>query len=60
MSQYYYYSKNDKNKEKLGIINAYSQEEAVEKLAITKKIDINSLLSLWEIKKIENESKTGF
>jgi hypothetical protein len=60
MSQYYYYSKNDKNKEKLGVINAHSQEEAVEKLATTKKIDINSLLSLWEIKKIENESKTGF
>ena len=60
MSQYYYYSKNDKNKEKLGVINAYSQEEAVEKLAITKKMDIDLLLNLWEIKKIENESKTGF
>jgi len=60
MSQYYYYSKTDINKEKLGIINAYSEEEAIEKLAITKKMDIDLLLNLWEIKKIEDGPKTGF
>ena len=60
MSQYYYYSKNDINKEKLGIINAYSEEEAIEKLAITKKMDIDLLLNLWEIKKIEDGPRTGF
>lgn len=60
MSYYYYYSKIDKSKEKLGKIEAYSEEEAIGKLAAVKQIDINSLLKLWGVEKLDNESKKRF
>lgn len=60
MSYYYYYSKIDKSKEKLGKIEAYSEEEAIEKLAAVKQIDIDSLLKLWGVEKLDNESKKRF
>jgi len=57
---YYYYSKIDNSKEKLGRIEAYSKTEAIEKLAEVKKLDIDSLLKLWGVEKINNESKKRF
>lgn len=57
---YYYYSKIDSSKEKLGRIEAYSKTEAIEKLAEVKKLNIDSLLKLWGVEKINNESKKRF
>jgi len=57
---YYYYSKIDSSKEKLGKIEARSETEAIEKLAETKRLDIDSLLKLWGVEKIDNESKKRF
>jgi len=57
MSYYYYYSKIDKSKEKLGKIEAYSEEEAIKKLAEYKRLDIDFVLRLWEIEKLDNEPK---
>jgi hypothetical protein len=54
---YYYYSKIDNSKEKLGKIEARSETEAIEKLAEIKKLDIDSILKLWSIEKINNEPK---
>jgi len=54
---YYYYSKIDNSKEKLGKIEARSETEAIEKLAEIKKLDIDSILKLWSVEKINNEPK---
>jgi len=54
---YYYYSKIDNSKEKLGKIEARSETEAIEKLAEIKKLDIDSILKLWGVEKINNEPK---
>jgi len=54
---YYYYSKIDSSKEKLGKIEARSETEAIEKLAEIKKLDIDSILKLWSVEKINNEPK---
>jgi len=54
---YYYYSKIDSSKEKLGRIEARSETEAIEKLAEAKRLDIDSLLKLWGVEKINNEPK---
>ena len=51
MSYYYYYSKIDKTQEKLG------KEEAIKKLAEYKRLDIDFVLRLWEIEKLDNEPK---
>jgi hypothetical protein len=60
MSYYYYYSKIDKTQEKLGKIEAHSEEEAIKKLAEVKRLDIDSLLKLWGVEKLDNESKKRF
>jgi len=57
MSYYYYYSKIDKSKEKLGKVEANSKEEAIKKLAEYKRLDIDFVLRLWEIEKLDNEPK---
>lgn len=57
MSYYYYYSKIDKSKEKLGKVEANSKEEAIKKLAEYKRLDIDFVLRLWEIEKLDDESK---
>ncbi len=57
MSYYYYYSKIDKTQEKLGKVEANSKEEAIKKLAEYKRLDIDFVLRLWEIEKLDNESK---
>lgn len=57
MSYYYYYSKIDKTQEKLGKIEAHSKEEAIKKLAEYKRLDIDFVLRLWEIEKLDDESK---
>ena len=57
MSYYYYYSKIDKTQEKLGKVEANSKEEAIKKLAEYKRLDINFVLRLWEIEKLDNEPK---
>ena len=54
---YYYYSKIDNSKEKLGKIEARSETEAIEKLAEIKKLDIDSILKLWGVEKMNNEPK---
>ena len=57
MSYYYYYSKIDKTQEKLGKVEANSEEEAIKKLAEYKRLDIDFVLRLWEIEKLDNEPK---
>jgi hypothetical protein len=57
MSYYYYYSKIDKTQEKLGKVEANSKEEAIKKLAEYKRLDIDFVLRLWEIEKLDNEPK---
>jgi len=57
MSYYYYYSKIDKTQEKLGKVEANSKEEAIKKLAEYKRLDIDFVLRLWEIEKLDDESK---
>lgn len=57
MSYYYYYSKIDKTQEKLGKVEANSKEEAIKKLAEYKRLDIDFVLGLWEIEKLDDESK---
>ena len=57
MSYYYYYSKIDKTQEKLGKVEANSKEEAIKKLAEYKRLDIDFVLRLWEIEKLDAESK---
>lgn len=57
MSYYYYYSKIDKTQEKLGKVEANSKEEAIKKLAEYKRLDTDFVLGLWEIEKLDDESK---
>ena len=57
MSYYYYYSKIDKTQEKHGKVEANSKEEAIKQLAEYKRLDIDFVLRLWEIEKLDDESK---
>jgi DNA invertase Pin-like site-specific DNA recombinase len=50
MKQYIYYNKSDKNKEPQGKIQADNITEAIEKAAAVKQMNIDSFLSIFDVK----------
>ena len=53
MSKYKYYSKTDKNREAIGIIEAKTRENAIIKAATKKDFTLYTFQKLFEVEKIE-------
>ena len=52
MSKYKYYSKTNKDKETVGIVEARNKELAITKAAINKQLSINTFTMLFDIEEI--------
>lgn len=52
MKTFAYYSKSDPTCEYIGKIEAENFEEAIEKAAMIKRLDIDGFLNIFEIKEI--------
>jgi hypothetical protein len=54
MKTYVYYYKSDSSKEVIGRINANDLNEAQETLAVIKRLNLDAVVNLFEIKQIRN------
>lgn len=55
MKTYIYYNKRDSSQEAQGKIQADNITEAIEKAAITKRIEIDDFVKIFNIKKYERK-----
>jgi hypothetical protein len=49
MKEYYYYSRNDLNRERLGTVQAENRLDAIHMFSKRKRLDVFSFLELFEI-----------
>jgi hypothetical protein len=55
MKTYIYYNKHDSSKEPQGKVQADNATEAIQKAAITKRIEIEDFIKIFNIKKYERK-----